>query len=198
MFAHYTHALQPHCCLQPRAHACRRTQPPHLQPRLTGLPWAGPPPSAPDLTWVVFPSEEELTLTRENSIRRLHSHRSDPRSQVCAGSLCCPGVQPSPTGPLTGSLGAGAQPVGEQSWSEPAGLPWEATVSVSVSTGSTVGLRPEWGEETRVFVTRTEWTEVGGKGVREDRPAGSPVLTPAPCPGPAAGGECRAESRGPP
>ncbi|KAF6293319.1 nectin cell adhesion molecule 4 [Rhinolophus ferrumequinum] len=25
--------------------------------------------------------EEELTLTRENSIRRLHSHRSDPRSQ---------------------------------------------------------------------------------------------------------------------
>uniref|UniRef100_A0A7N5JPC5 Nectin cell adhesion molecule 4 n=1 Tax=Ailuropoda melanoleuca TaxID=9646 RepID=A0A7N5JPC5_AILME len=29
----------------------------------------------------VFPSEEELTLTRENSIRRLHSHHTDPRSQ---------------------------------------------------------------------------------------------------------------------
>ncbi|XP_057584633.1 nectin-4 isoform X3 [Hippopotamus amphibius kiboko] len=30
--------------------------------------------------------EEELTLTRENSIRRLHSHHSDPRNQVCAKS----------------------------------------------------------------------------------------------------------------
>lgn len=38
----------------------------------------------------VFPSEEELTLTRENSIRRLHSHRSDPRSQVCVGGPLLP------------------------------------------------------------------------------------------------------------
>lgn len=37
------------------------------------------------LTLLPF-SEEELTLTRENSIRRLHSHHSDPRSQVGQGS----------------------------------------------------------------------------------------------------------------
>uniref|UniRef100_G3SXQ3 Nectin-4 n=1 Tax=Loxodonta africana TaxID=9785 RepID=G3SXQ3_LOXAF len=31
--------------------------------------------------------EEELTLTRENSIRRLHSHHTDPRSQVAGESV---------------------------------------------------------------------------------------------------------------
>lgn len=42
--------------------------------------------------------EEELTLTRENSIRRLHSHHADPRNQVCAVPRCASPL-PGPSAP---------------------------------------------------------------------------------------------------
>uniref|UniRef100_A0A2I3HHC3 Nectin-4 n=1 Tax=Nomascus leucogenys TaxID=61853 RepID=A0A2I3HHC3_NOMLE len=41
----------------------------------------GQPPPSYNWTQMTQKYEEELTLTRENSIRRLHSHHTDPRSQ---------------------------------------------------------------------------------------------------------------------
>lgn len=81
--------------LQPLTHTCRASPAPtpsspgsHRlgQARFT---WGGH--HYPQLlTRGCLPSEEELTLTRENSIRRLHSHHSDPRNQVGAkvGCIC--------------------------------------------------------------------------------------------------------------
>lgn len=58
--------------------------------------------------------------------------------------------------------------------------------------------------EVRMFASRREWTGqaggrlLGGGWGRTEVKRLSVVLTPPPCAGLAAGGECRAESRGPP
>lgn len=179
----HTHALQPHRHLQPLTRTCRDNP--------------APTPSSPGshrlgqarftlggyhypqlLTRGCLPSEEELTLTRENSIRRLHSHHSDPRNQVCAKVGCILGAgaplrtrsaaRPQVWPPLTQprqvwSCSGFAGLLQRAPFSNPlrgcCGKPPSALVSGRDEGGMRVGVG-----EVRMFASRREWTgQAGGK-----------------------------------
>lgn len=212
-------ALEPHRHLQPPTHTCRAAQRTHTLASHRGSARPRSPRAGSHhpqlLTGRVFPSEEELTLTRENSIRRLHSHHADPRSQVRAGWRPSRGRAPLQSGssalrrvwPLAGSWGGAGRSWGAGAWvcrappQAPQHWPRAALRAARHLHRCLGGTRV--GSDEDVCTEERGGTGAGGRRLgrrlgEDRREEPSPVLTPPPCPGPAAGGECRAESRGPP